>query len=278
MRCEVRVITPEEAARLLEGNTANRALKQSHVEFFEEQLKRGEMQLTHQGIAISETGKLLDGQHRLTAIVNTGIAAQLLVAVDLPDQVFPVLDTGRARMASDVISMAGVPDAMTVASGIRSFLLYQAAPGIVWTGAFTKNLGTTTAVKAAYEKDPEGWQWASRAARSQVLAKVVIPASATCLLYLAAKDHGFDRAYLQGFLRGMKEGAGLKAGHPVLAYRNKALMAPPGRSAQGRLADYIKLLNAYATGQQLKIFKAQQFPPMPFLIHASESIHEEAQA
>lgn len=276
MECEVRLITPQDASILLASNTGNRKLNSSHVCFFEEQLKRGEMQLTHQGIAISASGRLLDGQHRLTAIVKTGISATMLVTTGLPDKTFSVLDTGYARTAADVLSIGGAKHVSTTAAAIRLFLFYKHIPGNVWVGRVAKSKATTSAIKAEYERDQEGWSWASRVAGANNLKKIVIPGTAACLLYLATKESGYTREYASAFISSLSVGDNLSAGNPILAYRNKTLASDPGFFPQSRLADYIKLFNACATGQQLKIFKSQAYPPMPSLIHASESIHENA--
>lgn len=277
METQVRIINPAEAARLLTLNCCNRPLMEANVAFFENHLRLGELQLTHQGIAIGSSGKLLDGQHRLTAIVRTGISAELLVATDVADAAFAVLDTGAGRTARDVLGIHGAIYASTTAAAIRLYLCHASIKGI-WAGTATRLCGTTSRIKAEYDKDSEGWAWAARAAQIKASPKLVTPGPAGFVLYLAAKHHCYNRQYLEKFLEDIKEGAGLPPGHPILAYRNKVLLMSATYKAQARAADYIKLLNAYASGQKLKIFKAQPYPPMPTLMDASESLDEGAAA
>lgn len=278
MRCEVQTITPAMAQQLLASNSGNRRLKKSHVSFFEEQIKRGQMQLTHQGIAISESGRLLDGQHRLTAIVNTGIEVPLMVASGLPDSSFMVLDTGVARTAGDVLSIEGAANCSTLAAGIRLYIFYKSMPGTVWVGGVSQRLGTTTAVKAEFDSDKDNWEWAARVGQGNSLAGIVSPASMAALLYMAHKS-GFARQYLEDFVYKLRTGTDLPKHHPILAYRNRIINGTQVKRTNGgqaRFADYIKLFNAYTTGQQVKVFKVQQFPPMPTLAGAYESIHDDA--
>ena len=279
MQCEVRVITPDDAKKLLSANTINRPLRRSHVDFFESQLQRGEMQLTHQGIAISENGRLLDGQHRLTAIANTGIAATMMVAYGLPESSFSVLDTGAARKASDALSIDGACNAHCIAASIRLWLFYKNLPGQLWGGVQAVKIYSVTAVKAQYELDPEGWDWAGKTASTFCVTKVITPGPSAAFLYLAFAN-GYSKKYLTDFMRCIKEGADLTHGNPVLAFRNKQFSGGEvgTKKQQARVADLIKLFNAYTTGQRLKIFKSQQFPPMPTLVAADESIHENAAA
>jgi hypothetical protein len=277
MKTEICIITPEKALALLQQNKHNRPLNQAHVAFFESQLRNGEMQLTHQGIAISKTGILLDGQHRCTAIVSTGIAATMMVVSDLPDEVFSVLDSGIKRTAKDVIALEGGQNTSAITPGIRLFLLYRDYPSYVWTGKIANINITTPTLQKTFNLDAENWQWAARAAKACHSVRFAIPGPITCLFYLAYTLEGYSRTYLEHFGAQLKDGANLSPGDPILAYRNRMINVT-GQRGQERLADYIKLFNAYVTGQRLKIFKNQQFPPMPTIVHASESIHNNAEA
>ena len=277
MDCQVVTVTPEMANDILLRNTRNRPIIQSRVLEFEAQLLRGEMQLTHQGIAISETNVLLDGQHRLMAIANTGIPAAMLLSYGLPDSVFAVLDTGAKRRPGDVLSMEGAKNASTAAAGIKLYILYNEAPKLVWTGKIPIQIVSTSRIDDEYNSDKETWTWASTAASQSHAKKICTPGPMCCLLYLAHMHHRYSRAFLEAFSMQIKIGDNLQPGNPILAYRNK-MISTTYNSAQSRLADYVKLFNAYATAQQLKIFKSQQYPPMPSLIDAAESIHDGALA
>lgn len=278
MHSEIRWIGPAEASLFLQGNTANRSLKKSLVLFFEEQIKRGEWQLTHQGIAISKTGRLLDGQHRLQAIVNTGLPVEMLVTTELSDATFAVLDTGSGRTAADVLSIDGGQNCIGMAAGIRNYILYKSLPNLVWTGPSIRSITSTTSIKKEYDCNADTWQLAVNIARSCFFPNIVVPGPATCLSFLALHENNFTSKYVKDFFTILKEGANLSAGSPVLTYRNKYIQGSAKPNFQERLADYIKLFDAYATGQQLKIFKSQVFPPMPLLIHSSECIDEAAAA
>lgn len=274
MQITVMEVTPQYALELLRKNVCNRRLMKSRVQVFEQELRRGELQLTHQGIAVSESGRLLDGQHRLHAIVNTGITATLAVATGMPESSFKVLDTGAKRSASDVLGIGGAQNKDTLAAAIRQYLCYLNAPNLVWSANVTSKYGSTTQISAEYESDTDAWHWASTTAQTASLRRIVVPGSMACLIYLATVHAGFSREYAAGFANKLKCGDNLSAGDPILAYRNRGMLANGHAKAQARLADYIKLFNAYTTGQQLKMFKSQSFPPMPSLVDVSECLSE----
>lgn len=100
-------ITPELAAEYLRKNTGNRPQRPAQVRYFEEQLRSGRARSTHQGIAFDTNGMLQDGQHRLQAIVNTGIAWTLPVFTDCAPENFNVIDSGSKRTLADLLSIRG---------------------------------------------------------------------------------------------------------------------------------------------------------------------------
>lgn len=98
-------VTPAIARKWLERNTINRALRGFVVETFRAALVRGEYKETHQGIAFSHTGELLDGQHRLTAIsqMPETFSIRMLVTTGLDPDAFEGIDIGLKRNPSDVL-------------------------------------------------------------------------------------------------------------------------------------------------------------------------------
>lgn len=105
MKTSIITITPDLASHLLSANINNRKVTQSNVEYWCACLKGGDVKLTHQGIAVNGTIanpiRLIDGQHRLMAIVKTGIPARFLVAEEVPMEAFAALDNGKPRSMAD---------------------------------------------------------------------------------------------------------------------------------------------------------------------------------
>lgn len=105
MKTQIINITPSIAKRLLSKNAGNRALNKGNLKYWERQLKEGTALLSHQGIAISGSltcpKRLLDGQHRLQAIANTGISMKTALFTGCAEDTFKVLDSGRGRTLSD---------------------------------------------------------------------------------------------------------------------------------------------------------------------------------
>lgn len=56
-------------------------------------MRRGDWLVTHQGIAFDTRGVLVDGQHRLGAVVEADVTVKIAVFTDVEPDTFDVLDT-----------------------------------------------------------------------------------------------------------------------------------------------------------------------------------------
>lgn len=108
MKTTIETITAKQAARYLTKNSVNRKLVKSRVFTFAEILKAGHWQTTHQGIAFNDKNEVVDGQHRLTAVVETGIPIRVQVTRGIPavNARSYMVDCGKNRNAED---LTGIP-------------------------------------------------------------------------------------------------------------------------------------------------------------------------
>lgn len=108
------LMTPTQAKALLGVNTANRHLRRSRVAYFVGLIQRGEWKLTHQGIAIGRSGRLLDGQHRLEAVVETDTPVPMMVSFDVDDSAFEAMDRTLPRSVGDVLHLPASTVALAI--------------------------------------------------------------------------------------------------------------------------------------------------------------------
>ena len=100
-------ITPAMALDWLENaNIRNRPLSQNHINKLARDMKNGQWKLTHEGIAFDPNGVLLDGQHRLWAIVESETAIDMLVFYNVPKDAVMAINGGRARTVVDILKLA----------------------------------------------------------------------------------------------------------------------------------------------------------------------------
>lgn len=82
MRTEVRIVTPALAKIWLYQNKNNRSVRNQVVDNYAEQMKSGKWDLTGQGITFDENGDLIDGQHRLNAVIKADMPIEMLIVWD----------------------------------------------------------------------------------------------------------------------------------------------------------------------------------------------------
>ena len=98
----VEKITPELASEYLGKNTNNRTIRSGRVDELSGVMSRGEWMLTHQGIAFAKNGELIDGQHRLLAVVKSGVTVEMMVTRGCSPETFKALDLHSKRTVGDI--------------------------------------------------------------------------------------------------------------------------------------------------------------------------------
>lgn len=96
------LVTPEQASIWLNSNKINRKARNHWVDQLANQIKDGNWMLTHQAIAFSKSGMLLDGQHRLMAIEKSKIPVEMFVCFNADDEIFKAIDCGVKRSMGDL--------------------------------------------------------------------------------------------------------------------------------------------------------------------------------
>jgi hypothetical protein len=95
-------ITPAQAARWLELNTGNRRIRKTLVAYLATEIISGEWQEELEPpISFSTLGRLIDGQHRLMAIIKANQSVWTRVRMGVDDKLFKYFDTGISRTLED---------------------------------------------------------------------------------------------------------------------------------------------------------------------------------
>ena len=101
---DIETITPDAAKDILDkSNRGNRKLRPAVVEKYAKMMRIGDWRLSPEAIVISNTGRLLNGQHRLSAVVKSGVTVRFLTIRGPSDDVFSVLDRGTIRTTADAL-------------------------------------------------------------------------------------------------------------------------------------------------------------------------------
>lgn len=98
-------ITPEMARKFLNHNHSNRNLRQRAVDEYKRAMDKGFWRITGDGISLDAEGKLLDGQHRLQAIIEHGKPVIMAVIRGVEAGAQQYMDSGKTRRISDNLKM-----------------------------------------------------------------------------------------------------------------------------------------------------------------------------
>lgn len=179
------LVTPDLARQWLNRNTHNRPVLARAVDRFVADLTANAWVETHQGLAFSKGGALLDGQHRLHAIAKSGVAVVCWVCFGEDDKAFKQIDVGSSprknyqiiglernlgRGAKRLCSISGVIDWLdngmvrALTRNQQDGIITQNMDGMKWvTDFFPGEKGTGSApviagLVYAYPVDPESVQ------------------------------------------------------------------------------------------------------------------------
>jgi hypothetical protein len=265
VRSRVQTITPKKATEYLEQNTANRPLSTRTVREFAAAMRRGEWQVTHQGIAFDTNGTLVDGQHRLAAIIEADMPVELTVFTEVAEGAFDVLDTGKRRNAADVLAIEGEKSAVMLAAMVRTVWLYQNRPELNWSGG---DAGVSNhQIVATLEQHPKLRDFIGTGEQIAT-ATGMIKSAAGAASYLVTQA---SRRDLSPWFDGIIEGTGLAKGDPRLLFRRvmfahtRKQAGQPMRRRETRehVTLYLKAFNAWATDTALTQLKYTPREPVP---------------
>lgn len=129
MKSELRTITPVWASKVLKDqNTRNRAMNMKHVAKLAEEMRSGRWKVNGDSIRF-DNNILIDGQHRLAAVVMSGVTIQSFVTEGLPSDVFDTIDCVKIRSTGDTLGVRGEKNAYRLASMVALTDRYMTGRG-----------------------------------------------------------------------------------------------------------------------------------------------------
>lgn len=210
MKAELKTITPTWARRVLdEKNIGNRAMNKLHVDSLAKEMACGRWKVNGDTICINES-RLIDGQHRLAAVVLSGVTIQSFVVEGLPCDVFDTKDVGKRRSGGDTLGIRGEKNAYRLAAVLALVDKYV-------TGRADKQVVyTNTEIEELLEKYPE-----ARASVSGTKTNgIITPSVLDACHYIFSR---IDRRLADEFVEKIVRGTGLEYGSPWYVLRERLM-------------------------------------------------------
>lgn len=207
---DVVYVSPEEAAEYLKANGPvgtgrNRRLRPSHVKDLSRDMQ-GRWVFNAQPLKFSRSGRLLDGQHRCSASVQSKCGFITFVVRNLREDVFSTYDSGERKSLGKHLRRDGMPRAGSVSAA----LLLMKQITLDNHDSMTIQEGLTLL------RENPGIEEAVRLARLKRNRDILPPSVGGALRYLFALK---DPEGAETFFNDLAEGAMLKTRDPVLTLR-----------------------------------------------------------
>lgn len=217
IKTDIITVTPRIAKQLLEMNTRNRKISPTNLAKVSLQMQRDEWQLNGEAIKVAKDGRILDGQHRLQAAVDTDTTFPTLIVYGLKNTAQDTMDTGKSRSLADVLFIHGYKNTNRLAAIVVAIM--RAEKGGLRQGVRTESSNsisiTNKQALTRLEIEP------TLADISHVVhpaAKAGVPGRLAGLLYYEfSKISGEDT---EDFFARLASGIGLDRGDPILALRD----------------------------------------------------------
>lgn len=123
MKADFVTMTPAKAKELLAKNTHNRPANKKHVNGLAKDMLAGRWKPNGDTIRVGN-GRLIDGQHRLIACVQSGVSFETLLVTGIENDVFDTIDTGKRRGGADTLAVHGRKNYTLLAAAVVIVELY----------------------------------------------------------------------------------------------------------------------------------------------------------
>lgn len=246
---EIVDVNPALAREWMRRNKLNRNIRDRRVQQYAADMATGDWRWTGESIKFDHNGNLIDGQHRLSAVIKANVAVKMLVIRGLEAQAQEELDQGVPRQFHDVLSLRGEKQTATLSAVIRKIGAWDHGT----TSALDKTANNPTSVPQMLrilEAHPELRQIATTA--HDVAPSCGLPASLVGLLmWVFGRIDAEDSAF---FFARLADGQRMEKGDPIYELRRAlADLKQPGRKTEAKgsylTAITIKAWNAFREGR-----------------------------
>ncbi len=256
-------ITPAMAEKFLLTNKLNRRLSDRNVDALYLQMKGGNWMLTGDPIKFSAEGNLIDGQHRLKAIIKYGSPVDLFVAKGLEEECFQVIDTGKNRSAADVLSASGIKYSNSIAAIAKAIILWKS--GIFSkTGGHTRLTATNKSILEFVENTPDIHEISAYCQNHIYQNFRLIPLSTIAMLYFILSKK--NQTKCDEFFGKYASGIDLSKNNPIRHLRDRLIKDKMNKSRlnlRDKTALMVYTWNNFIQGKeitQLLLPRDYQFP------------------
>lgn len=257
-------ISPEVAEEYLTRNTNNRNIRKSAVDRLVRDMRAGRFTL-NSTIIFAEDGELLDGQHRLMAVVESGCTVQMIVLRGASKDSLANIDTGVKRSAADALKWEGLVsgNCNNAAATYRSMYgVYHYGNDEMWRlsqGHMPTHQELLDFARENHDEADPLISWATKFyTNTEHMIQVPLAAS---LRWVITRETG-EADLVNEFFEGLETGADLDGDSPILLLR-RALFGLATSDNKGKMSGsevrrqraimVVKAWNAWIRGRKVTL-------------------------
>jgi hypothetical protein len=250
VRARLVELTPKKAEKLLEHNVHNRGVNWTRVQQYASDMRKGDWQINGEAIKVAADGQILDGQHRLLAILEADTPVQTLLITGLAPETQETMDQGKARGFGDALKLRGEKQYTMLAAAVRIVCLYE-RDGVPFHDGGRKPAPSIAQLSRTLERNGElrdSVEFASAHRRPWLPTTVV-----------AALHHLFaiaDAESAADFFSKLATGDELSASSPIYVLRERLIAEHADKdrhlNPKVQLAFIIRTWNAYMEGETIR--------------------------
>jgi hypothetical protein len=273
MTSRIVVVTPDIALDWLKRNDKNRTFSRDNARTLASEMSNGYWRENGESIIFDRSGVLIDGQHRLQAVLNSGQSYLVPVITGVKEEVRPTVDTGKKRSGAANLQMSGEKNASTLSSALMLWKGYAAHDVRAMTHPSQGEPERRSSIPRIMEylEEVPGIKEAvsaSLALRPSGQGRALIPSSEAAMIWYAIVQSGASRERADEFLGSVLAGFNLTEDSPIVGLRRRLIdNIRPGirMDKRERLALVLKSWQLWNAGQSRKIIKWEPTEPFPFL-------------
>lgn len=252
---KLETITPDMARYWLEENRRNRPVKDMVVRRYAEAIKADQWEVNGGTIKFASNGDLLDGQHRLRAVIQSGIAIQSYIIRDLPHKVFDIIDTGANRSISDVLALEGEENCHGLGPVLRMLYIEDQLGSVRELNAKLARVVTNRDLMETLEKHPNIRNSINYVGGIRDLNSILSISLATYCHYHFSK---IQSHHADGFFVRLPKITEYVEDDPVIVLRTR-LSGIRRSSTAGRLESIALTIKAWNAYRQQKVIRSLQW-------------------
>jgi hypothetical protein len=241
------MVTPEMAERWLKRNKSNRVLRPAAIDQYARDMAAGKWELTGT-IEFDTSGNLIQGQHRLNAVIKSGVTVTMCVLRGISQSAQRVMDSGVKRQAADNLYMVhGTKNATTVVAIARQKIASEFAVRSV----------SNSEIEDYVNEHPE-ISIAAGIAMKYYRGCDISPTVTGLAAWTIADTHGWDAA--EQFFYTASEKVGLQRHDPVIAmtkFFSEAVRNRKRYPVETQLSVIIRAFNYRRAGKTCQFLRAE---------------------